>query len=138
MVVATIQGKNKETDQITALNGHLIYEDEEQKYINQIIDIIDSKKINYRQKEEIRYAGDKFIAFLRHNQTDDIGRTRYAIMLYDKNTPKEEIDKTLEIMGLNINNFEQILKSYKKTQKLIKGIYIVIAGVLILVAAKRF
>lgn len=133
MVLATIQGKNKEISSITALNGELIYDEKQQEYINKLIDILHENKVMYRKKQEIRKIRDKFVAFLEHSEADDIGRIRTAIVLYDKNTPKKEINKTLEAIGLNIDSFDLLLSKYKKRQMIINGaIIIVIAGVVIL------
>ena len=41
------------------------------------------------------------------------------MIFYDKNTPKKEIDKTLEVMGLDIRNFNELLNKYKQKRIII-------------------
>lgn len=132
MVLATIQGKNSQNDQITALNGKIIFGEDEQKQIDDLIDFRSKFKITYKQREEFIKKGNKFFVFLKHIEPDDIGRTRVAMLLYDKNTPKDEIEKTLNVMGLDVANFNNILNKYK-TKRVIIGaiICLVVAGVII-------
>ena len=117
MIIATIQGKNKKEETITTLNGEFIHNKEEQRYIDEIYR--NTRKIKYKNKQGIYPVKDKFLAFAEHPENDDIGRIRTAMIFYDKNTPKKEIDKTLEVMGLDIRNFNELLNKYKQKRIII-------------------
>ena len=117
MIIATIQGKNKKEETITTLNGEFIHNDEEQRYIDEIYR--NTRKIKYKNKQGIYPVKDKFLAFPEHPENDDIGRIRTAMIFYDKNTSKKEIDKTLEVMGLDIRNFNELLNKYKQKRIII-------------------
>lgn len=117
MIIATIQGKNKKEETITTLNGEFIHNDEEQRYIDEIYR--NTRKIKYKNKQGIYPVKDKFLAFAEHPENDDIGRIRTAMIFYDKNTSKKEIDKTLEVMGLDIRNFNELLNKYKQKRIII-------------------
>ena len=108
MIIATIQGKNKKEETITTLNGEFVYGDEEQRCIDKIL--ANTKNIGNIGKQKFCSVNDNFIVFIDHPEKDDIGRIRTAMVFYNKDITKEEIYKTIEKMGLDIQNFDKLLQ----------------------------
>lgn len=71
--------------------------------------------------------------FLEHPELDDIGRKRYLLLIWSNNSPKDNIKKTIEVMGCNFDNWKIKNEQYKKKQMIAKGILTgtVILGVVI-------
>ena len=119
MIIATIQGENKKEETMTTLNGEFVYGDEQQRCIDKIL--ANTKNIDNRGKQKFCSVNDNFIVFIDHPEKDDIGRIRTAMVFYNKDITKEEIYKTIEKMGLDIQNFDKLQKEYTEKKALIKG-----------------
>ena len=125
MIIATIQGKNKKEETITTLNGEFVYGDEEQRCIDKIL--ANTKNIGNIGKQKFCSVNDNFIVFIDHPEKDDIGSIRTAMVFYNKDITKEEIYKTIEKMGLDIQNFDKLQKEYTEKKALIKGVILLAA-----------
>lgn len=118
MIRATIQGKDKANNRrsITAQNAVLIVDEMAQKAcINAILR--DCKNVSANDEIYCELENDKFFCVLNHPEKDDIGRVRGALIVWDKNTSQELIEKTLEVMGLEKKRFLKLKNDYEIRQK---------------------
>lgn len=132
MVLANIQGKNIENAGVTAADGVIVTGKEEREVLVKIADKVGRKNLindGYIRKLTIT---DNY-CFLEHPELDDIGRKRYLLLIWSNNSPKDNIKKTIEVMGCNFDNWKIKNEQYKKKQMIAKGILTgtVILGVVI-------
>ena len=59
------------------------------------------------------------------------------MVFYNKDITKEEIYKTIEKMGLDIQNFDKLQKEYTEKKALIKGVILLAAAVGTILLLKR-
>ena len=59
------------------------------------------------------------------------------MVFYNKDITKEEIYKTIEKMGLDIQNFDKLQKEYTEKKALIKGVILLVATVGTILWLKR-
>ncbi|MEI0485145.1 hypothetical protein [Brachyspira intermedia] len=118
MIMITIQGKEYGGEHVTAIDGRLVYDEEQQK----VIDAIYSKLNNSNKNDRIKKIDNKeYVIFMNHPEKDIYGRSRKAIVVMDVNYDESIVKDTLKIMGLDytilkkeINNYNNIKNRNKK------------------------
>lgn len=117
MIAATVQGKFRANNcaHITAKNGEFVYDDEQMACGNEIL-------LAYREVSEqgeifCEISKNRYFCTIYHPENDEMGRKRLVLILLDKNTPSDKIAKTLEIMGLDIEKFNELKNAYKTSPK---------------------
>ena len=135
MISATIQGKYKENrgKHITAQDGKLITGDAQTKCVNAILK--DCQNVNMSREYYCELENGKLFCALYHPQKDDIGRTRIALIVWDKDTSNEMIQKTLEVMGLEFERFKRLEREFKRNKIGVSKNALVAIGVIALVAS---
>ena len=105
MISATISGKDKANNRkhITAQDGNLITGESQSECINVILK--DCQNVNVSGEYYCELENGKLFCALYHTEKDDIGRRRTALIVWDKDTSNEMIQKTLEVMGLEYERF---------------------------------
>ena len=113
MISATIQGKDKSNNRqhTTAKNGELITGEAQKKCVNAILK--DSQNVNIDGEYYCELENSKFFCALYHPECDDIGRMRIALIVWDKDTSDELIQKTLEVMGFEYNHFLELKSEFE-------------------------
>ncbi|MDL0089405.1 hypothetical protein [Campylobacter gastrosuis] len=127
MILATF--KKRDGTSITAKNAQILNGDDEQNAIHEIISTINAHGIMCRRKQEIRRAGDKFVAFLDPNFMKKQGCS--LIILCDKNSTNDEINATLRALSVDNLLFKKALRHYRLAQ-ISKLIFVLVILVLIL------
>ncbi len=134
MISATIQGINRADnyEHTTAQNGKLITGDEQTKCANEILR--DCKNVMVSGEIYSELENGKLFCALYHPIKDDIGRRRIALIVWDKDTPNELIQKTLEVMGLKYERFLELKSEFEARFVAVdksggKNIWIAIGGV---------
>lgn len=114
MISATIQGIHKENNRkhITAQNGKLITGEAQRKCVNAILKAFKGIKVNGDSYSEL--DSGELLCTMYHPIKDDIGRRRIALIVWDKDTPNELIQKTLEVMGLEIKRFLELKCAFEE------------------------
>lgn len=117
MISATISGKDKANNRqhITAQNGKLIIGDVQTKCVNAILE--DCKEVNVGGEYYCELENGKLFCALYHAEKDDIGRRRTALIVWDKDTSNEIIQKTLEVMGLEYERFLGLKSEFEVSVK---------------------
>ena len=113
MITATIQGISDKNNQqhITAFNGEIIDGDITQEKINQLYK--DCYEVSLNDKElYCELKNGKLFCAIEHPVLDDIGRIRTALIVWDKDTPRETIRKTLGVMGLSYPRLLELEREY--------------------------
>lgn len=113
MITATIQGISKKDNgkHISAFNGEIITGKEAQKRIQELFD--DCDEVNLSSQELFcKLSNGKFFCAMAHPQKDEIGRTRIALLVWDKDTASEIIKQTIEVMGLEYERFKRLKAEY--------------------------
>ena len=105
MISATIQGIHKANNRkhTTAQNGKLITGEAQRECVNAILR--DCKDESADDEVYCELDNGKLFCALYHPIKDDIGRRRIALIVWDKDTSNELIQKTLEVMGLEYERF---------------------------------
>lgn len=113
MISATIQGIHKENNRehITAQNGKLIIGEEQRECVNEILR--DCREASADDEVYCELDNGKLFCALYHPVKDDIGRMRIALIVWDKDTPNELIQKTLEVMGLEFERFLELKSEFE-------------------------
>lgn len=108
MISATIQGIHKANNRehITAQNGSLITGEAQRECVNEILR--NCKNESTDDEVYCELDNGKLFCALYHPVKDDIGRMRIAIIVWDKDTSNELIQKTLEVMGLEFGRFLEL------------------------------
>lgn len=114
MISATIQGIDKSNNRahITAQNGKLITGDVQRECVNEILR--DCKEVSADDEVYCELENGKLFCALYHPIKDDIGRKRIALIVWDKDTSNELIQKTLEVMGLEIKRFLELKGAFEE------------------------
>ena len=114
MISATIQGIHKENNRkhITAQNGKLITGDAQKECVNAILR--DCKNESADDEVYCELDNGKLFCTMYHPIKDDIGRRRIALIVLDKDTPNELIQKTLEVMGLDFECFLELKGKFEE------------------------
>lgn len=114
MISATIQGIHKENNRehITAQNGSLITGEAQRECVNKIL--WDCKNESTDDEVYCELDNGKLFCALYHPVKDDIGRKRIALIVWDKDTPNELIQKTLEVMGLDYERFLELKGAFEE------------------------
>lgn len=114
MISATIQGINKANNRkhITAQNGKLITGEAQRECVNEILR--DCKEVSADDEVYCELDNGKLFCALYHPIKDDIGRKRIALIVWDKDTPNELIQKTLEVMGLELERFLELKSAFEE------------------------
>lgn len=135
MISATIQGKYKENrgKHITAQDGKLIIGEAQTKCVNAILK--DCQNVNVSGEYYCELENGKLFCALYHAEKDDIGRKRTALIVWDKDTSNEIIQKTLEVMGLEFERFKRLEREFKRNKIGVSKNALVAIGVIALVAS---
>lgn len=114
MISATIQGINKVNNRkhITAQNGKLITGEAQRECVNAILR--DCKNESADNEVYCELDNSKLFCALYHPVKDDIGRKRIALIVWDKDTSNELIQKTLEVMGLELKRFLELKSEFEE------------------------
>lgn len=114
MISATIQGidKSNNREHITAQNGKLITGEVQRECVNAILR--DCKEVSADDEMYCELDNGKLFCALYHPIKDDIGRLRIALIVLDKDTPNELIQKTLEVMGLDYERFLELKGAFEE------------------------
>lgn len=137
MIKITIQGKNQEEKQLGWANG----EKSGENYY-EICNFMEKYNFIRNGIEEAKFTNEVNMAYIFHPEKDDIGRTRVAMLVWDKDSDQSEIQKTIELAGLDYERFllicnEAKVKKSKQNNKNVKNIFIGGgAGLLVGVAAE--
>lgn len=136
MISATIQGVDKANNRarISAQNGKLITGEAQRECVNAILR--DCKDISVNEELYCELDNAKFFCALYHPQKDDIGRRRTALIVWDKDTPMELIQKTLEVMGLEFERFVRLQADFEAERKarqsgVAKNTLIIVGGIVL-------
>lgn len=136
MISATIQGINKANNRkhITAQNGKLITGEAQRECVNAILR--DCREASADDEVYCELDNAKLFCALYHPQKDDIGRRRTALIVWDKDTPMELIQKTLEVMGLEFERFVRLQAEFEAERKarqsgVAKNTLIIVGGVVL-------
>ena len=134
MISATIQGIHKENNgkHTTAQNGKLITGEAQRKCVNAILKAF--RGIKVRKESYFEIDSGELLCTMYHPIKDDIGRRRIALIVLDKDTPNELIQKTLEVMGLDFERFLRIRRKFKLQKVGVSSNTLVIVGGIALVA----
>lgn len=138
MITATIQGISQKNNRkhISAQDGKIIRGKIEQEQITQLYK--DCASVNLDAQELFcELDNGKFFCALYHPQKDDIGRVRIALIVWDKDTSQELIQKTLEVMGLEFERFLGLKREFESRQKVgvSKNTLVVVGGIALLALA---
>ena len=135
MISATISGKDKANNRkhITAQNGKLITGEAQIKCVNAILK--DCQNVNVSGEYYCELENGKLFCALYHAEKDDIGRKRTALIVWDKDTSNEMIQKTLEVMGLEFERFKRLEREFKRNKIGVSKNALVAIGVIALVAS---
>lgn len=114
MISATIQGINKANNRkhTTAQNGKLITGEAQRECVNAILR--DCKNESADDEVYCELDNGKLFCALYHPVKDDIGRMRIALIVWDKDTSNELIQKTLEVMGLELKRFLELKSEFEE------------------------
>ena len=114
MISATIQGINKANNRkhTTAQNGKLITGEAQRECVNVILR--DCKNESADDEVYCELDNGKLFCALYHPVKDDIGRMRIALIVWDKDTSNELIQKTLEVMGLSYERFLELKSEFEE------------------------
>lgn len=114
MISATISGIHKENNRehTTAKNGELITGEAKRECVNGILKAC--KGIKVRGDSYIELDSGELFCSLCHNIRDDLGRKRIALIVWDKDTSNELIQKTLEVMGLDYERFLELKGEFEE------------------------
>lgn len=114
MISATIQGIDKSNNRahITAQNGKLITGEAQRECVNEILR--DCREVSADDEVFCELDNGKLFCALYHPIKDDIGRRRIALIVWDKDTPNELIQKTLEVMGLELKRFLELKSAFEE------------------------
>ena len=117
MITATVQGISQENNRkhISVQDGQIITGKKEEEQVAQLYRDCDSVDLD---SDELycKIENGKLFCAMYHPQKDDIGRTRIALIVWDKDTSDELIQKTLEVMGLEYEHFKKLKREYKRRQ----------------------
>lgn len=95
-----------------------------------------TKKVKLGHSEKLVGVDDKIVCFVFHPIDDSSGRKRSVIIVWDKNTPRSEIEKAFMQIGIPFAKYQRLEKEFssKKNNKklIIFGLIIVTAVVLYL------
>lgn len=137
MISATIQGINKANNRkhITAQNGKLITGEAQKECVNAILR--DCREASADDEVYCELDNGKLFCALYHPIKDDIGRMRIALIVWDKDTPNELIQKTLEVMGLEFKRFLELKSAFEERFVAVdksggKKIWIAVGGIALL------
>lgn len=141
MISATIQGIHKENNRkhTTAQNGKLITGEAQKECINAILR--DCKDESVDDEVYCELDNGKLFCALYHPMKDDIGRMRIALIVWDKDTSNELIQKTLEVMGLEYERFLELKGEFDKRfaarqkDSVSKGTLAIVGGIALLAFA---
>lgn len=114
MISATIQGIHKENNgkHTTAQNGKLITGEAQRECVNAILR--DCREASADDEVYCELDNGKLFCALYHPIKDDIGRKRIALIVWDKDTSNELIQKTLEVMGLDYERFLELKGEFEE------------------------
>ena len=134
MISVTISGIHKENNRkhITAQNGKLITGEAQRKCVNAILKAF--RGIKVRKESYFEIDSGELLCTMYHPIKDDIGRRRIALIVLDKDTPNELIQKTLEVMGLDFERFLKLRRKFKLQKVGVSSNTLVIVGGIALVA----
>lgn len=131
MITATIQGVSKQDNgkHITVFNGKIITGKEASKRTEELFK--DCDEVNLSSQELFcKLANGKFFCAMPHPQQDEIGRTRIALLVLDKDTTDELVKQSIEVMGLEYERFQRLKNEYLSSQKLFdKNALFVVGGI---------
>lgn len=136
MITITVQGISQENNRkhITAQDGQIITGKKEEEQVAQLFKDCDSVDLD---TDELfcELENGKLFCGLYHPQKDDIGRTRIALIVWDKDTSNEMIQKTLEVMGLEFERFKRLEREFKRNKIGVSKNALVAIGIIALVAS---
>lgn len=114
MINATISGIHKENHRkhITAQNGELVTDETQRECVNAILK--ECSGIKVRGDSFFELDSGKLFCSLCHPIRDDLGRMRIALIVWDKDTSNELIQKTLEVMGLEFERFLELKGEFEE------------------------
>lgn len=114
MISATIQGidKSNNREHITAQNGKLITGEVQRECVNEILR--DCSEVSADDEMYCELDNGKLFCALYHPIKDDIGRRRIALIVWDRDTSNELIQKTLEVMGLDYERFLELKGEFEE------------------------
>lgn len=114
MINATISGINKKNHRkhITIQNGELVTDETQRECVNAILK--ECSGIKVRGDSYFELDSGKLFCSLCHPIRDDLGRKRIALIIWDKDTPNELIQKTLEVMGLDLERFLELKSAFEE------------------------
>ena len=126
MVYSCIQGKEDMSRQIVAENGKLVEGFKADKVLTEIDKKITIKNLYYDGKIRKINKSDLY-CYLNHPEIDIANRKRIGLVIWDENDSEETIRKTINAIGLDINQWEHSYEVYKNEmpefkKKLIIGI----------------
>lgn len=131
MITATIQGVSKKDNgkPISVFNGKIITGKEASKRTEELFE--DCYEVNLNSQELFcKLANGKFFCAMPHPQKDEMGRTRIALLVWDKDTDCELVKQSIEVMGLEYERFKRLKREYLSSQKLFgKNALFVVGGI---------
>lgn len=138
MITATVQGISQENNRkhISAQDGKIITGKIEQEQVTRLY--MDCESVNLNTQELFcELDNGKLFCALYHPEKDDIGRVRTALIVWDKDTSQELIQKTLEVMGLEFERFLELKREFESQKRVgvSKNTLVIVGGVALLVLA---
>lgn len=121
MIFVNIQGKSNFSEQELAIDGKVIDDNDKAYYLSILSKKIGLKNLKIDGKiHNLNKCGD-YYCYLTHPETDNIGRERLALIVWNKKDSRKLklIKKTIEIINLDFNEFENIRKKYNNKHILI-------------------
>lgn len=117
MVSAMIQATKRDDDNVVVLNGKILSGAEARKHARAIFQTIG--KVDFEEKIEKCKAINSNTLFcnLRHPIKDESGRTRTAVIVWDKNTSIELIQNTISAMGIDCSKWAELFRLYEQKRK---------------------
>lgn len=110
MVYSCIQGKEDMSRQIVAENGKLVEGFKADKVLTEIDKKITIKNLYYDGKIRKINKSDLY-CYLNHPEVDIANRKRIGLVIWDENDSEETIRKTINAIGLDINQWEHSYRS---------------------------
>lgn len=116
MIVATVQGTEKGGKHITVKDGEKIFNKEQQKFIDELIDKVRDIEIigNFGIK---KLNSKEWFCYMEHPAVDIYNRKGIAFIVWDKNTEDDAIEKTIREIGFRDEDYIKFNEEYNKIKK---------------------
>ena len=134
MITATVQGESQKDNykHISAQDGQKITDKKEEEQVAQLYRDCDSVDLD-TDELYCELENGKLFCAIYHPERDDIGRTRIALIVWDKDTSNKMIQETLEVMGLDFERFKRLEREFKRNKIGVSRNALFVIGVIALV-----